>query len=76
MGLLKGRLAISRFKVEGALPANFWDWANQKVAQNVFMDIEGLAQEKSYGWVSAHDYFDVNFAFLSPAKLANASLPF
>jgi hypothetical protein len=33
--------------------------------QNVFMDIEGSIADKSLGWVSAHDYFDVNFAFES-----------
>ena len=65
MGLMKGSVSISRFKVEGNLPDNFWDWVNKKVTQNVFMDIEGVASEKSLGWVSAHDYFDVGFAFES-----------
>jgi len=63
MGLLKGAVTVSRFAVEGQLPADFWEWAHKRISANAFMDIEDLAQEKSLGWVSAHDYFDINFAY-------------
>ena len=65
MGLLKGAVGISRYKVEGKLPEGFWEWLNQRIKQNIFMDIEGSTVDKSLGWVSAHDYFDADFAFES-----------
>jgi DNA recombination-dependent growth factor C len=58
-------VGLSRYKVEGAVPGAFWEWLNRKIMQNVFLDIEGSTADKSFGWVSAHDYFDVNFAFES-----------
>jgi DNA recombination-dependent growth factor C len=63
MSLLKGALGLSRYKVEGNLPSDFWSWLNHRILQNIFMDIENSAVSKSSGWVSAHDYFDVSFAF-------------
>jgi hypothetical protein len=65
MALLKGPLGVSRYKVEGAMPASFWEWLNQRIKQHIFMDIESSPADKSLGWVSAHDYFDVSFAFES-----------
>jgi hypothetical protein len=63
MSLLKGSLGLSRYKVEGELPSDFWSWLNRKILQNIFIDIESSTADKSSGWVSAHDYFDVGFAF-------------
>jgi hypothetical protein len=65
MGLLKGSLTASRYLVRGNMPDNFWPWLNLKISQNIFLDIEGAAQERSLGWVSAHDYFDTAFAYES-----------
>ncbi|MDR1396878.1 MAG: recombination-associated protein RdgC [Desulfarculales bacterium] len=63
MALLKGSLGLSRYKVEGNLPSDFWSWLNRRILQNIFIDIESSTIDKSSGWVSAHDYFDVSFAF-------------
>lgn len=63
MGLLKGTTSLSRFQVNGELPANFWEWLKRGIMSNIFMDIEGAAEERSHGWVSIHDYFDTTFNY-------------
>ncbi|MDR1398095.1 MAG: recombination-associated protein RdgC [Desulfarculales bacterium] len=65
MSLLKGMVSLSRYKAEGNLPSDFWSWLNRQIIQNGFMDIEGSITDKSLGWVSVHDYFDVSFSFES-----------
>lgn len=65
MGLLKGSVTISRYKVQGSLPDDLSEFLDQRIKLNIFRDIEESAQESGFGWVSVHDFLDTDFAFAS-----------
>ena len=67
MGLLTGSASLTRFTVEGELPAAFWDFAAQRIAATSFKDIDDTMDEYSIGWVSVADMFDAGFAYSSYA---------
>jgi DNA recombination-dependent growth factor C len=67
MGLIKGSLSLSRYQVKGDAPPDFWDFVDRRIRANLFLDIEGSTEEQAVGWVSAHDYLDVSFAYASYA---------
>ena len=67
MGLLTGSASLTRFSVEGELPASFWDFVGQRVAAMSFKDIDDTMDEYSIGWVSVADMFDAGFAYSSYA---------
>ncbi|CAO0821802.1 Recombination-associated protein RdgC [Desulfarculales bacterium] len=65
MGLIMGSLSLSRYQVKGNTPPDFWDFVDQRIRANLFLDIEDSTEEQTVGWVSIHDYFDVSFAYAS-----------
>ena len=65
MGLLSGSATFVRYAVEGELPANFWDFAAERIAAFSFRDIDDTYDERSVGWVSALNMFDSSFEFAS-----------
>ena len=67
MGLLSGSATFVRYAVEGELPANFWDFAAERIASFSFRDIDDSYEERSVGWVSALNMFDSAFEYASYA---------
>jgi hypothetical protein len=67
MGMLSNSATFVRFAVEGELPANFWSFAAERIAQNSFKDIDDNYDEYSIGWVSILNMFDDQFAYASYA---------
>ena len=67
MGLLSGSANFVRYKVEGDLPADFWSYAAERIANFSFRDIDDSFEERSVGWVSVHNMFDSEFAYASYA---------
>ncbi|MFC1512978.1 recombination-associated protein RdgC [Thermodesulfobacteriota bacterium] len=67
MGLLSGSATFVRYAVEGELPANFWDFAAERLASFSFRDIDDSYEERSVGWVSALNMFDNTFEYASYA---------
>lgn len=67
MGLLSNSATFVRYAVEGEMPANFWDFAAERIAANVFRDIDDTFDEYSIGWVSVLNMFDAEFAYASYA---------
>ncbi len=63
MGIIKGSVTLSRYRVRGETPRQFKDFIDQRIRQFAFRDIEHNSEELSVGWVSAHDYLDTSFAF-------------
>ncbi len=67
MGLLKGSLSLSRYRVEGELPEGFKDFLDRRIRRNLFQEIDDSTAELSVGWVSAHDFLDTRLEFASYA---------
>ncbi|WP_417912533.1 recombination-associated protein RdgC [Candidatus Electronema sp. TJ] len=67
MGLLAGTASFTRFKVEGELPSNVWDFIAEQIEKRSFKDIDDTLDEFSVGWVSVGDMFDSKFAYGSYA---------
>jgi len=67
MGLLARSASYVRYAVEGELPANFWEFAAERIARHSFRDIDESYEERSVGWVSVLNMFDSDFAYASYA---------
>jgi len=67
MGFLSGSASFVRYTVEGELPANFWEFAAEKIGQFSFRDIDDNYEERSVGWVSVQNMFDSAFSYASYA---------
>ncbi len=67
MGLLSTSASFVRYAVEGELPANFWDFAAERIAAFSFRDIDDSFEERSVGWVSVLNMFDSSFEYASYA---------
>ncbi len=62
MGLLTGTASFVRYTVEGDIPADFWDFAAERIAARAFRDIDDSFDELSVGWVSLASMFDSSFS--------------
>lgn len=49
------------------MPANFWDFAAERIARHAFRDIDDTYDEYSAGWVSIMNMFDSEFSYGSYA---------
>jgi DNA recombination-dependent growth factor C len=49
------------------MPANFWDFAAERITRQAFRDIDDSYEEYSIGWVSIMNMFDSEFAYASYA---------
>jgi len=67
MGLLTNSASFVRFSVEGDVPANFWDFAAERITRYAFRDIDDNYDERSIGWVSCLNMFDNEFTYASYA---------
>ena len=65
MGLLSFSTTFVRYAVEGELPANFLEFATERVMQNAYRDIDDNFEERSVGWVSVMNMFDAAFEYAS-----------
>lgn len=65
MGIIKGSVTLTRYTVSSDLPAGQADWLDGQIRKFKFRDIEEGAEEISAGWVSPHDFLDVDFAYAS-----------
>lgn len=63
MGLLAGTASFTRFKVDGELPGNIWDFIAEQIEKRSFKDIDDTLDEFSIGWVAVGDMFDSKFAY-------------
>jgi DNA recombination-dependent growth factor C len=67
MGLLTNSASFVRFNVEGDPPADFWEFAAERISKYAFRDIDDNYDERSIGWVSCLDMFDSEFTHASYA---------
>jgi len=67
MGIIKGSVTLSRYRVKGEPPSDFKDFIDSRIRKFAFREIENSSEEESIGWVSVHDYMDTSFAYAAYA---------
>ena len=62
MGLTKGTLSLTRYRVKEEPPETLTDeYLSERLAKNSFMDIESTPEERSLGWVEFSNHLSCNF---------------
>lgn len=62
MGLIKGSLSLTRYRVKEEPPETLTDeYVSERLNKNAFVDIEDAPEEKSLGWVEFLNPLDSNF---------------
>jgi DNA recombination-dependent growth factor C len=62
MGLIKGALSLTRYRVREEPPETLTDeYVNGRLAKNAFLDIEDGPEEKSLGWVEFFNHLGTDF---------------
>ena len=67
MGLLKGNLTFSRYRVPGDLPNEFSSFVNRQIRKFAFQEFETESEETSMGWTSIDNVLDTKFEFANYA---------
>jgi len=68
MGLRKGSLTFSRYRVTGTLPDHFPDFFNERIRRHAFQSLWRTSDEKAVGWTALDDPLDMEFQFASYAQ--------
>jgi hypothetical protein len=68
MGLLKGSVTFSRYRIVGALPDHFPDFFNEQIRRRAFQTIWRTTDEKAAGWTSLENFLDTDFPYASYAQ--------
>ena len=63
MGLLKGTLTFSRYRLQEPLPANFNDLLHRQIKRFAFRELPLAGEEKSSGWTSLENVLDTQFEY-------------
>jgi DNA recombination-dependent growth factor C len=60
---------MTRYRiVEEDIPSSLWHEVEDRLKRNAFRDIDGSAEERSFGWVSFNNMLDPEFALCPPEK--------
>jgi recombination associated protein RdgC len=68
MGLHKGTLTFSRYRINGRLPDHFPDFFNERIRRHAFESLWRTSDEKAAGWTALDDPLDTEFQFASYAQ--------
>ena len=63
MGLLKGTLTFSRYRLQEPLPGNFNDLLHRQLKRFAFRELPLAGEEKSSGWTSLENILDTQFEY-------------
>ena len=63
MGLIKGTLTLSKYRVIGSLPDNFKNFIDKQIKLFAFRELSIGEIEKSVGWTSLENILDTNFEY-------------
>jgi hypothetical protein len=61
MGLMKGSLTFSRYRVKGDLPADFRPFFDRQVKKYAFQDLTASAEDQAFGWTCLENPLDTAF---------------
>jgi hypothetical protein len=67
MGLLKGAVTFSRYRIVGALPDHFPDFFNEQIRRYAFQTVWRTTDEMAAGWTSLENCLDTDFPYASYA---------
>lgn len=68
MGLLKGSVTFSRYRITGALPGHFSDFFDERIRRYAFQTVWRTTDEKAAGWTALENCLDTNFPYASYAQ--------
>ena len=68
MGLLKGTVTFSRFRIVGALPDRFPEFFNERIRRFAFQNVWRTTDEKAAGWADLENILDTEFPYASYAQ--------
>jgi hypothetical protein len=68
MGLLKGAVTFSRYRVVGALSDHFTEFFDERIRRYAFQNIWRTTDEKTLGWTSMENGIDSDFPYASYAQ--------
>jgi len=63
MGLIKGTLTLSKYRVVGSLPDNFKNFVDKQIKVFAFRELSMGEGEKSVGWTGLENVLDTNFEY-------------
>jgi recombination associated protein RdgC len=61
MGLLKGSLTFSRYRVKGDVPAEFRPFFDRQIKKYAFQELTTSAEDQAFGWTSLENPLDTRF---------------
>jgi hypothetical protein len=67
MGLVKGTLTVTKYRVTGTLPPDFNKFIDQRIKEFAFTGLATGEEEKSVGWTSLENILDTNFEYANYA---------
>jgi len=68
MGIRKGTLSFSRYRLIGKLPDRFPAFFAERIHRNAFQSVWRTADEKAAGWTGLEDPLDTDFPYASYAQ--------
>jgi len=69
LGFMSASVGLTRYRiVEEDIPSALWHEIEDRLKRNAFRDIDGSAEERSFGWVSFDNMLDPDFALCPPEK--------
>ena len=68
MGLLKGSVTFSRYRIVGDLPDRFPDFFNERIRRYAFQNVWRTADEKAAGWTDLENCLNTDFPYASYAQ--------
>ena len=67
MGLMKGTLTFSRYRLREPLPGNFQEFIHRQIKRFAFRELSMGSEEKSSGWTSLDNILDTQFEYANYA---------
>ena len=61
MGLLKGSLTFSRYRVKGEVPEEFRPFFDRQIKKYAFQELTASAEEQAFGWTCLENPLDTRF---------------
>ena len=68
MSILSASLGLTRYRIIEEVPRELLQQVPDKLKQFCMVDIDGTADERSFGWTNIDDMLDVNWAQSPPEK--------
>ncbi|WP_298068402.1 recombination-associated protein RdgC [uncultured Mailhella sp.] len=68
MSFLKASTSFTRFRILDSVPDELWAAVPEKLRQFAFMDIDDIAEERSFGWTNFDDMLDTKWQQSPPEK--------